>query len=320
MRRREFITALSAVAVGWPFAAGAQQETMPVIGLLGGQSLPLDAFADGLKETGFIEGQNVKIEYRWAEGHYDRLPGFAAELVSREVTVIVAISFPSALAAKAATTTIPVVFVVGPDPVQLGLVDSLNRPTGNLTGITNVHGGLGAKRLELLRELVPGASVIGYLFNAKNPNSGYLSEVQAAARAMGQQILLLNASSESDIDLAFATLVQRGGDALLIGDDPFLDGRGNQLAMLAARHAIPTMYYYGYFVSGGGLISYGVTEDHRRRQVGVYAGRILKGAKPTDLPILQPTKFELVINLKTAKALGITVPPSLLARADEVIE
>jgi putative ABC transport system substrate-binding protein len=219
MRRREFLTLVGGAAV-WPLSVRAQQTTVPMIGFLEAHSLyPLDAFADGLKETGFVEGQNVKIEYRWAEGQYDRLPRLATELVNRQVTVIVAVSFPSALAAKAATTTIPVVFVVGPDPVQLGLVDSLNRPTGNLPGITNVHGGLGAKRLELLRELVPSASVMGYLFNAKNPNSGYLSEVQTAARVLGQQILPLDGSSESEIDLAFAVLVQRGGGALLVGPE-----------------------------------------------------------------------------------------------------
>jgi putative tryptophan/tyrosine transport system substrate-binding protein len=230
-------------------------------------------------------------------------------------------SYPSALAAKATSTTIPVVFVSGADPVQVGLVNSLNRPTGNLTGISVFHGELGAKRLELLRELVPTAKVIGYLLNPTNPNSGVHSgEVQAAARAMTQQILLVKASSESEIDAAFATFVQGGAGALLVGDDPFLGGRRDQLVTLAARRAIPTMYFYRHFVIGGGLISYGVNLEDQWRQTGIDTGRVLRGEKPADLPVLQPTKLELVINMRTARALGLTVPPTLLARADEVAE
>jgi putative ABC transport system substrate-binding protein len=282
---------------------------------------PIDNFANGLKQVGLVDGQNLRIEYRWAEGRYERLPGLAAELVNRQVAVVVAISLPSALAAKAATTTIPVVFESGADPVELGLVDSLSRPTGNLTGISFFHGALGGKRLELLRELVPIASIIGYLLNPKNPNSRkHSDEVHAAARAMNQQIHLVNASTESEIDEAFATMVQRGAGALLLGDDPFFSSRGAQIVMLAARCAMPVMYFFPSFVRGGGLVSYAVALADLNRQTGIYAGRIVKGTKPSDLPIVQPSKFELVINLKTAKALGLAIPQSLLLRADEVIE
>jgi putative ABC transport system substrate-binding protein len=303
-------------------AGRAQQSGIPVIGYLSSFSRhPLGPFAEGLKQAGFVDGENVQIESRWADGHYDRLPELAAELVGRRAAVIVAASLPAALATKAATKSIPVVFLSGGDPVQLGLVDSLSRPTGNLTGLSFFHGALGAKRLEVLRELVPTASVIGYLLNPKNPNSAtHSSEVQTAARAMGIQIVQFNASSESEIDAAFANFAQQGAAAMLLGDDPFFETRRNQLVTQAARDAIPAMYYSRHFVLGGGLISYGVIIAELVREAGIYTGRILKGAKPTDLPVLQPTKFELVINLKTAKALGLVVPPSMLARADEVIE
>jgi putative ABC transport system substrate-binding protein len=329
MRRRHFITLLGGAAaspVFWPLA-GAQQPTLPVIGFVGGTSpdayvdAQFAAFRNALKEAGFVEGQNLAIEFRWAEGQYDRLPKFAAEFVRRQVAVILAGSLPSALAAKDKTSTIPIVFVMGADPVKLGVVASLNRPGGNVTGISQYYGALGAKRLELLRELVPSAAAVAIISNPKNPNAeDHLDDVQTAARAVGQQTDVFRASSESEIDAAFAGLVRRGDGALLVADDPLFSVRHSQIVALAARHAVPTIYYARYFAAAGGLMSYGSSAGDNYRLAGIYVGRILKGAKPADLPVIQPTRFELVINLKTAKELGLDVPSTLLALADEVIE
>jgi putative ABC transport system substrate-binding protein len=327
MRRREFITLLGGTAVAWPLAAHAQQQpAMPVIGYLGGTSAgtsapSLAAFRQGLEESGYVEGGNVAIELRWAEGQYDRLPAFAAELVSRQVAVIYAGSLPAALAAKGETSTIPIVFVMGADPVKLGVVVSLNRPGGNVTGISLYYGALGAKRLELLRDLIPPASTIAIISNPTNPNAeDHLSDVQAAGSAIGQQTEVFHASSETQIDTAFSDIVRRKEGGLLVADDPFFDVRRSQIVALASRHVIPTIYYTREFAEVGGLVSYGSSRSDNNRQAGIYVGRILKGAVPADLPVMQPTKFELVINLKTAKALGLTVPPTLITRADEVIE
>jgi putative ABC transport system substrate-binding protein len=327
LRRRDFITLVGGAAVLAPRAARAQQRAMPVIGVLHPTSPDTNAdrlrgFRQGLKEAGFVDGENLAIEYRWAEGHLDRLPALAAELVRRNVAVIAAIQgHASAFAAKAATTTIPIVFNVGEDPVKLGLVVSLARPGGNLTGVNFFTGELAAKRLELLRELVPAATRVAVLVNPNNPaGETTVRDVEPAASAMGLQTQVFNARSSREIGVAFATLVRERPDALFVSGDSLFSSRRVQLAILAARHAIPALYSTREYCEVGGLMSYGGNVTDAWRQVGVYAGRILKGAKPADLPVVQASKFELVINAETARILGLTVPPTLLARADDVIE
>ena len=325
MRRRGFVIVFTSAMGVWPLAAPAQQKAMPVIGYLGtgspSTSWFMAAFRQGLSEAGYVEGQNVAIEYRWAEGHYDKLPALAADLVGRKVDVIVASSPPSAHAAKSATSTIPVVFRGGADPVGQGLVASLARPGGNLTGAIAIGNELIGKRLELLSQLVPRARVIALLMNPTDANAERLiREAQEAARTTGLQLHVLNATSESEIDTAFASLSQVHAGALIVAADPFLSSRREQIVALASRHAVPSIYAWREFADSGGLISYGASLAQAYRLVGQYAGKVLKGAKPADLPVQQPTTFELVINLKTAKALGLTVPPSMLARADKVIE
>ncbi len=317
---------LAGAMVAWPLAARAQQKPVPVIGVLStGSSTSsgpvVGAFRQGLAEAGYVEGRNVAIEYRWAEGNYDRLPALAADLVGRKIDVIMASSPPAALAAKSATSTIPIVFRGGPDPVGAGLVASLARPCGNLTGVSFVPNELTAKRLELLSGLVPRARVIALLMNPNNSNGEHvIRDAQEAARTSGLQLHVLKASSAGEIDTAFDSLVQLNVGALVVAADPFLSSRREQLVALASRRAVPSIYAWREFAASGGLISYGPSLTSAYRLVGAYAAKVLKGAKPADLPVLQPTTFELVINLKTAKALGITVPQSMLLRADEVIE
>jgi ABC-type uncharacterized transport system substrate-binding protein len=326
LHRREVFALFGGAAAAWPLAAGAQQPAMPVIGFLNGGSpgpyAPyVAAFRQGLKEAGYIEGENVTIEYRWLEGQYDRAPSMAAELVRRQVAVIVANS-PGNLAAKAATTTIPIVFTTAGDPVQLGFVASLSRPGGNLTGVTQLNVEVGPKRLELAHELVPAATIIGLLVNPANPTLAepITRNLQEASRTLGLKLHVLHASTEREIEMAFATLLQLRAGALVIGSDPFLNIQSEQLAALALRQALPAIFQYRQFAAAGGLASYGGSIADAYRTAGVYTGRILKGEKPADLPVQQSTKVELIINLKTAKALGLTVSLPLLGRADEVIE
>jgi putative ABC transport system substrate-binding protein len=327
MKRRQFITLLGGAAVSWPLAVRAQQPAMPVIGFLGSGSSDLfasrvSAFRQGLSEAGYVEGRNVAIEFRWAESRNDRLPALAADLVGRKVKVIVTGGgTPPALAAKAATTTIPIVFSIGNDPVQMGLITSLNRPGGNITGVTSLGGELGPKRLELLHDVVPTVTTIALLINPNNPAAETQStELRPAARTLGLQLHVLRASAESDFDAAFASLVQLRAGGLVIGADAVFNTRSEQLAALTLRHAVPAIFQFREFAAAGGLMSYGDSSKEPFRQVGVYTGRILKGEKPADLPVQQSTKVELIINLKTAKALGLTVPQLLLGRADEIIE
>jgi putative ABC transport system substrate-binding protein len=325
LNRRKFITLLGGAAV-WPLAARAQQPAIPVIGFLSalsaGKMSNVEAFRQGLAEAGYDEGRNVTVEYRWAESHYDRLPALAADLIQHRVAAIVAAAVDAAHAAKAATSTIPIVFFMSGDPVTEGLVASLNQPGGNLTGVTSFSGVLSSKRLELLRELVPTAGVVAVLINPNNSNAKFrLKEVEEASRVLALQTHIVNVSNEDDIiDATVASLIQRGDGALLVVDDPLFVSQPIKLVTLAARHRIPTIYFRSEFVDAGGLISYATDYAEMYRQVGMYTGQILKGAKPADLPVVQPTRLELVINLKTANALGLTVPLSILLRADRLIE
>jgi putative tryptophan/tyrosine transport system substrate-binding protein len=324
MQRREFITLLGTAVAAWPLVAWAQQP-MPVIGFLNatsldGYALNVAAFRDGLKESGYIEGQNVMIEFRWAEGHYDRLPEMAADLVRRQVSVIVA-NTPANLAAKTATSTIPIVFTTATDPVQIGLVPNMRRPGGNVTGVSQLNASLGPKRLELARELVPGATTVAFLVNPNDPVRAetVVRDVQAAATPLGLRLHVLRAGTDAEIEAVFAGFPQLRASVLVIGADASFNGKGRLLAELSLRYAVPTIYA-NEFASAGGLISYGGNIKESYRWAGIYAGRILKGDKPADLPVQQSTTVELIVNLKAAKALGITVPLSLLGRADEVIE
>jgi putative ABC transport system substrate-binding protein len=327
MRRREFVALLGGAAATWPFAAYAQQPPMPVVGFLSSRSQKdsenvLAAFREGLAEAGFVEGKNVTVEFRWAEGRYDHLPGMAADLVKLRVAAFFAAGGPpAALAAKAATSTIPVVFSAVADPVQLGLVASLNRPGGNLTGMSNLASELWAKNVQLLKELVPGAAIVGYLINPSSPNSeSYLKGAAAGSSTTGIDVRVVKASTEAELDDAFASLVKSGAGGLVVPNEPFFDSRRDLIVALAAKSAMPTIYTIREYPLAGGLISYGPSLQDAYRKAAVYLGRILKGAKPSDLPVQQPTKFEMVINLKAAKALNLSIPPTLLARADEVIE
>jgi putative tryptophan/tyrosine transport system substrate-binding protein len=325
MRRRDFIMLVGGAVAAWPFAARAQQPTMPVVGFLRSATLAdvphwVAAFRQGLKEAGFVEGQNVAIEFRSADNQLDRLPALVADLIRQPVAVIVG-NTDAALAAKAATTTVPIVFASGSDPVRDGLVASLNRPGGNVTGLVYFAAVLGAKRLELLRQLVPRATTIAVLVNPNTPlTEAERKDVQTAAQAIGQQLIIFDISSDRDIETAFAAFVQRGAGALLVGTGGFLNSNRERIAAVANRHALPASYSQREGVVAGGLMSYGPSISDAYRQAGIYSGRILNGEKPADLPVIRSTKFELVLNLKTAKALGLTIPPSLLVAADEVIE
>jgi putative tryptophan/tyrosine transport system substrate-binding protein len=326
LNRRDFIKTISGSAIAWPIAARAQQPAMPIVGFLSSRS-PEDsaalvaAFRTGLSETGFVEGRNVAIEFRWAEGNYDRLRMLSADLVARQVAVIAAPAIAPGLAAKAATTKIPILFLTGADPIQFGLVKSLNRPEGNLTGVAILTNTLAPKQLELLHEVAPKATLVAFLVNRKNPIAeSDTRDVKSAAGITRQQILVLNASNESDIDNAFATLVEQNAGALLVQSDPFFNSRPDKIVALAARHAVPAIYQWRDFVVAGGLMSYGTVLADAYRQMGIYAGKILSGAKPADLPVQQSVKVELAINLKTAKTLGLTFPITLLGRADQVVE
>jgi putative ABC transport system substrate-binding protein len=326
MRRREFIVGLTGSVAMCPLTASAQRPAMPLVGFLAGETPELRAgdlraLRQGLSEHGYVEGRNFAFEFRWAEGRSDRLPALAANLVRRKVAVLVAAGTPPALAAKAATSTIAILFDTGGDPVELGLVSSLNRPGGNLTGATSLNVEIGAKRLELLHELLPTARIVALLINSANPNGDALTrEVQGAARSLGLQLYVLNASTERDFDPAFATLTQVQAGGLVIATDGLFLAHGEQLGALVLRHRLPAIFAYHEFAAAGGLMSYGGSLTDQYRLLGVYAGRILKGEKPADLPVQQVTKIELIINLKTAKALGLTFPETLLATADEVIQ
>ena len=323
MRRREVIAILSGVAA-WPTASHAQGTSIPVIGFLSSLSASASGHGaglrEGLRESGFVEGRNVLIEYRWAEGRY-RLPAFAAELVSRNVGVILAAALPAAIAAKTANSAVPIVFVSGADPVKLGLVASMREPGGNATGVFQYFGALGGKRLEILRELMPRGGLIAVLSNPTNPNAeDHLDDIEAAAQAMGQPVQVFDASSEADIKTELAGIAEAKAGGLLVADDPLFTVQRAQIMALVAQHALPAIYYSRQFAAAGGLVSYGTDVRHIYRQAALYVARILRGATPADLPVVQPTTFELVINMRTAKALGLTIPATLLARADEVIE
>ena len=325
MRRREFIALIGGMAVAWPLAALGQQ-TMPVIGFLhsaapGPFTRLVDAFRKGLNENGYVEGRDVAIQFRWAEGQYDRLPALANDLVTRQVAVITAIGPPAALAAKAATTTIPVVFTTGDDPVKVGLVQSLNRPGGNVTGINVFTGVMEGKRLGLLTEIAPDVTLVAVLINPTSPDSeASVQDIQKSATAIGRQVIILRANNNRDIDAAFSAIMERRAGALLVGNDIFFNSRRSQIVNLAARNKLPAIYEFREFVDAGGLMSYGTNLADIYRQAGDYTGKILKGTKPADLPVLQSTKFEFVINLKTAKDLGIKISDNVLSLADEVIE
>jgi putative ABC transport system substrate-binding protein len=326
MRRREFVTLLGCAVAAWPLAARAQQPAMPVIGFLNGASPDgyapyVAAFLRGLKEAGYVDGQNATIEYRWAEGHYDRLPALAADLIQRKATVIAATSSPAARAAKAATSTVPIVFTTADDPIRLGLVVSLNRPGGNATGVSSLLVDLGSKQLGLLRELAPATTAVAVLVNPNFPGTErQLRDVELAARMLGLQLIVLRASTEREMETAVATVARQVGIALLVGVDPFFLERRDHIVALAARHAIPAIYPVREFAAVGGLMSYGSEFADSYRQAGIYTGRIVKGEKPADLPVQQSTKFEFVMNMKTAKTLGLAVPNSMQLLADEVIE
>jgi putative ABC transport system substrate-binding protein len=327
LTRRQFMTILGGAAASWPFAARAQQSALPVVGFLNATSLVgyrpmVNAFHRGLQESGYVEGQNVSIEFRWAEGQQDRLPALAAELVRRQVTVLAATTTPGALAAKAATTAVPIVFEVGGDPIRLGLVASLNRPGGNITGVTNLNVEVAAKRLELLHELVPTARIVALLVNPADPAAAEpgLHASEAAARTLGLHLHVVNASTGSDFDGVFENLIHLKAGGLVIGSHAFFTAQSEQLAALALRHAVPTVYENRGFVTAGGLVSYGGNIADAYRLAGIYVARILKGEKPGELPVQRGTKVELFVNLKTARAFGLTVPTALLVRADEVIE